>query len=143
MRKAYFIICLLVSCVIIYNCSAPKGTIRKQVGNPYPTRIFDSTPSVEYLNPEQSLKSFNLPAGYHLELVASEPMIKEPVAIAWDGNARMYVAEMLTRKEPYFKKMITGWQMLIWSINGVVLIGTWIIIFISPTTRCVSAIRMV
>ena len=96
MKKTYFIIGLLLLCVIIYNCSTPKGTIQNQVGNPYPTRIFDSTPSVEYLNPEQSLKSFNLPAGYHLELVASEPMIKEPVAIAWDGNARMYVAEMLT-----------------------------------------------
>src|SRR3546814_10176450 len=33
---------------------------------------------------------------YHLELVASEPMISEPVAIAWDGNGRMYVAEMNT-----------------------------------------------
>jgi glucose/arabinose dehydrogenase len=31
-----------------------------------------------------------------MELVASEPMIKEPVAIAWDGNARMYVAQMET-----------------------------------------------
>ena len=31
-----------------------------------------------------------------MELVASDPMIKEPVAIAWDGNARMYVAEMST-----------------------------------------------
>ncbi|HEY5969096.1 MAG TPA: c-type cytochrome [Chitinophagaceae bacterium] len=96
MKKAYLIIGLLLLCVIIYNCSTPKGTSQNMVGNPYPTRIFDSTPSVEYLNPEQSLKSFNLPAGYHLELVASEPMIKEPVAIAWDGNARMYVAEMLT-----------------------------------------------
>ncbi|MFI5131743.1 MAG: cytochrome C, partial [Chitinophagales bacterium] len=96
MKKAYFIIGLLFSCVIIYNCSEPKFTMQNQVGNPYPTRIFDSTPSVEYLDPEQSLKSFNLPAGYHLELVASEPMIKEPVAIAWDGNAKMYVAEMLT-----------------------------------------------
>ena len=96
MKKTYFIIGLLVSCVIIYNCSTPKATNQNQVGNPYPTRIFDSTPSVEYLNTDQSLKSFNLPAGYHLELVASEPMIKEPVAIAWDGNARMYVAEMLT-----------------------------------------------
>ena len=96
MKKAYFIIGLLFSCVIIYNCSVSKVTLQNQVGNPYPTRIFDSTPSVEYLDPEQSLKSFNLPAGYHLELVASEPMIKEPVAIAWDGNARMYVAEMLT-----------------------------------------------
>ena len=96
MKKTYFIIGLLLSCVIIYNCSTPKKQYRTRLANPYPTRIFDSTPSVEYLNPEQSLKSFNLPAGYHLELVASEPMIKEPVAIAWDGNARMYVAEMLT-----------------------------------------------
>ena len=37
-----------------------------------------------------------LPKGYHMELVASEPMIQDPVAITWDGNGRMYVAEMLT-----------------------------------------------
>ncbi|MDB5240908.1 MAG: cytochrome, partial [Spirosoma sp.] len=48
------------------------------------------------LTPEQSLKAFQVPRGYHMELVASEPMIHEPVAIAWDGNARMYVAEMDT-----------------------------------------------
>ena len=96
MKKIYFIIGLLVVCVIIYNCSEPKTIVKNNVGNPYPTRIFDSTPSLDYLTPEASMKTFNLPAGYHLELVASEPMIKEPVAIAWDGNARMYVAEMLT-----------------------------------------------
>ncbi len=96
MKKTYLITGLLALSVIIFNCSQPKGTLKNQVGNPYPTRFFDSTPSVEYLSPEQSLKTFNLPAGYHLELVASEPMIKEPVAIAWDGNAKMYVAEMLT-----------------------------------------------
>src|SRR5215210_2923305 len=59
-------------------------------------RVVDSNPSPTHLLPEQSLKTFNLPKGYHMELVASEPMIKEPVAIAWDGNAKMYVAEMLT-----------------------------------------------
>lgn len=96
MKKTYSIIGLLLLCGIIYNCSLPKNIVHNQVGNPYPTRTFDSTPSVEYLSPEASLKTFNLPSGYHLELVASEPMIKEPVAIAWDGNARMYVAEMLT-----------------------------------------------
>src|SRR5215212_261152 len=96
MKKTFSIIGLLLLCVIIYNCSEPKNSVQNQVGNPYPTRIFDSTPSVEYLSPEASLKTFNLPAGYHLEIVASEPMIKEPVAVAWDGNAKMYVAEMLT-----------------------------------------------
>src|SRR5215210_5423131 len=59
-------------------------------------RVVDSNPSPAHLLPDQSLKTFRLPKGYHLEVVASEPMIKEPVAIAWDGNARMYVAEMLT-----------------------------------------------
>ncbi|WP_121357431.1 DUF7133 domain-containing protein [Flavisolibacter nicotianae] len=96
MKKTFFIVGLCLLCATIYNCTESKHTVRNNVGTPYPTRIFDSTPSVEYLSPEQSLKSFNLPPGYHLELVASEPMIKEPVAIAWDGNAKMYVAEMLT-----------------------------------------------
>ncbi len=48
------------------------------------------------LTPEKSRLAFHVPAGYHIELVASEPMITEPVAIAWDGNARMYVAQMET-----------------------------------------------
>ncbi|MGY6647981.1 DUF7133 domain-containing protein [Wenyingzhuangia sp. IMCC45574] len=46
--------------------------------------------------PEESLNSFYLPKGYKIELVASEPMIDEPVTIAWDGDGRMYVAEMNT-----------------------------------------------
>src|SRR5215213_8676768 len=96
MKKTYCITGLLIVCVVVYNCSQPMNMMKNQVGNPYPTRTFDSTPSLEYLTPEASMKTFNLPAGYHLELVASEPMIKEPVAIAWDGNARMYVAEMRT-----------------------------------------------
>ena len=53
-------------------------------------------PSPAYLSPEESMKSFNLPEGYKLELVASESMLNEPVAIAWDGNGKMYVAEMCT-----------------------------------------------
>jgi mono/diheme cytochrome c family protein/glucose/arabinose dehydrogenase len=59
-------------------------------------RSVDDNPSPAHLTPEQSMRSFRLPKGYHLELVASEPMITEPVAIAWDGNARMYVAQMET-----------------------------------------------
>ncbi|HLL43131.1 MAG TPA: hypothetical protein VK369_08340 [Segetibacter sp.] len=59
-------------------------------------RVVDPNPSPAHLLPEQSLKTFRLPKGYRMELVASEPMIKEPVAIAWDGNARMYVAQMDT-----------------------------------------------
>ncbi|GAB3987181.1 hypothetical protein GCM10028807_06450 [Spirosoma daeguense] len=58
--------------------------------------VQDTNPPVEPLSPEVSIKKIQLPPGYHVELVASEPMVQEPVAIAWDGNGRMYVAEMNT-----------------------------------------------
>jgi len=63
---------------------------------PAPARpkIIDPNPSSAMLTPEQSMASMKLPAGYHLELVVSEPIIQEPVAIVWDGNGIMYVAEM-------------------------------------------------
>jgi glucose/arabinose dehydrogenase/mono/diheme cytochrome c family protein len=61
-----------------------------------PAPVFNAKPSPAYLSPEESLKTMYLPDGYHIELVASEPMIHQPVAIAWDGDGRMYVAEMIT-----------------------------------------------
>lgn len=63
---------------------------------PAPTAEELFTPPVPYLSPEQSLQHFHLPDGYRLELVVSEPEIREPVAIVFDGNGRMYVAEMRT-----------------------------------------------
>lgn len=51
---------------------------------------------VPMLSPEATLESFVVADGYRMELVACEPMIEEPVAMAWDGNGRMYVAEMRT-----------------------------------------------
>jgi putative heme-binding domain-containing protein len=49
-----------------------------------------------FYSPEESMKRIHLAPGYHLELVAAEPMIEEPVLCVWDGNSRMYVAEMRT-----------------------------------------------
>ena len=46
-------------------------------------------------SPEESMKRIEVPEGYKLELVASEPLINEPVIVTWDGNGRMYVAEMI------------------------------------------------
>ncbi len=46
------------------------------------------------LSPEEEAKTFVLPKGYRMELVLSDPIIKEPVVSVFDGNGRMYVAEM-------------------------------------------------
>lgn len=49
-----------------------------------------------FLSIEDARKSIELPEGYSLELVLSEPQIEEPVAMAWDGNGVLYVVEMRT-----------------------------------------------
>lgn len=61
-----------------------------------PALDFTPQKQVPYLSPEEFLKTVELPEGYSLELVLSEPQIKEPVAIAFDPNGAMYVAEMRT-----------------------------------------------
>lgn len=48
------------------------------------------------LTPKEAMARIKVPPGYHLELVASEPTIVHPVLCTWDGNGRMYVAEMRT-----------------------------------------------
>ena len=52
----------------------------------------DGTP---VLSPADELKTMTLPAGYRLELVASEPLVEDPVVIDWDGDGRLWVVEML------------------------------------------------
>lgn len=51
---------------------------------------------VPMLSPDDERKTIQLPDGYQLELVLSEPTIKEPMMAVFDGNGRMYVAEMRT-----------------------------------------------
>ncbi|WP_017444476.1 DUF7133 domain-containing protein [Gayadomonas joobiniege] len=51
---------------------------------------------IKGLTPQDSLATMQLQDGYIMELVAHEPMVEEPVLATFDGNGRMYVAEMLT-----------------------------------------------
>src|SRR4051794_15678460 len=44
-------------------------------------------------SPDEEMKTFFLPPGYRAELVASEPLIEEPILIDWDGAGRMWVIE--------------------------------------------------
>lgn len=46
------------------------------------------------LSPIEALQSFQLAEGFRLELAASEPQVADPIAIAFDENGRLYVAEM-------------------------------------------------
>src|SRR5213083_2384295 len=47
------------------------------------------------LSPQESLKSFHLSEDFHVELLAAEPQVFDPVEMAFDENGRIYVAEMI------------------------------------------------
>ncbi len=46
------------------------------------------------LSPTEALRSFQLAEGFRLEVAASEPNVTDPIAMAFDENGRLYVAEM-------------------------------------------------
>ncbi|MCG9792259.1 DUF7133 domain-containing protein [Flavobacterium algicola] len=84
----FFILLTLIVTCKAYKDSFERDSTGKIVVNP--------NPSPEPVSAEESMKLMAMQKGYHLELVASEPMVSEPVAIVWDGNGRMFVAEMNT-----------------------------------------------
>lgn len=63
---------------------------------------------------EASLSTFTLAPGFKIELIASEPLVRDPVDMTIDENGRMYVVEMIGVP---FKKNI-GKVMLLSDTNG-------------------------
>src|SRR4029077_12664122 len=63
--------------------------------SPY-AQASDSKPTANSgsLTPQEERGTFHLLPGFRIELVACEPNIVDPVAIAFDENGRLYVAEM-------------------------------------------------
>lgn len=48
---------------------------------------------------DQTLSDFVIQPGYHLELAASEPLVRDPVAMSFDEQGRMFVVEMCDYSE--------------------------------------------
>ncbi len=71
-----------------------RGTGDVTVDNPGA----DFTPKepIKPLPAQEEAKHFILPAGFHMELVLSDPTIINPSSIEWDGNGRMFITEMRT-----------------------------------------------
>jgi mono/diheme cytochrome c family protein/glucose/arabinose dehydrogenase len=51
-------------------------------------------PPAPVLSPSDALQSFKLQPGFRIELIASEPLVHDPVQIAFDPDGRLWVLEM-------------------------------------------------
>ena len=85
-------VCTVAVALLIYSCANDQ----KKIPVDFKRVVLDTNPPVKPLSPEESIKLIQLAPGFKVELVASEPMVQEPVGMAWDGNGRLYVVEMNT-----------------------------------------------
>lgn len=75
---------VLLTGAAIMSCSAQESL-----------KVTDSDmPRRAALSPSQALESFELEPGFSIELVAHEPQVTDPVAIAFDENGGLYALEM-------------------------------------------------
>lgn len=69
------------------NVPAPPEPLRAAAPPP--------PPHPSPLTPEEQAKTFGLPPGYEIELVASEPDVGKPITVAWDAAGRLWTMTAL------------------------------------------------
>ena len=77
---------VLTAAALIYGFQAPKAQ--------WPPPVQKIGAEAPALSVQDALKSFYLPPGYHLEVVAAEPMVSDPIVMDQDPDGRLYVVEM-------------------------------------------------
>ena len=77
---------MLTRLFILSLLLAPLGQARGQITKP--------TDAPNPLPPTESLKTVRLPDGFRLELVAAEPLIRQPSGVCWDAEGNLFVAEL-------------------------------------------------
>src|SRR5262245_59926506 len=64
------------------------------INRPWPPGVQPVGDTSPPLAPADAVKTFYLPPGYRMELVASEPLVQNPTAVDWDPSGRLWVVEM-------------------------------------------------
>jgi len=78
------VVALTVACGATLAAQRPAWPVPVQ-------KVADISPA---LSPEDEQKTLFLPPGYHVELVAAEPLVSDPIWVDFDADGRMYVLEM-------------------------------------------------
>jgi mono/diheme cytochrome c family protein/glucose/arabinose dehydrogenase len=65
-----------------------------QSGPRWPPPVRKTAEKAPVLTPQQEHATIVVPPGYRVELVASEPLVVDPIVIDFDGDGRMWVVEM-------------------------------------------------
>lgn len=73
-------------------------------------------PRIPPTEPAAALRTFKIHAGFHLDPIAVEPLVTDPVAAVYDADGALYVVEM--RGYPYPEKTPSGKVVRLEDANG-------------------------
>jgi mono/diheme cytochrome c family protein/glucose/arabinose dehydrogenase len=92
-RGAALIVLRSIACLLL--AAAAPAQRGDQPGEPQPPLPADLVvPPAPVLSAAQAQASFTLPEGLRIELVASEPLVEDPVAMTFGPDGRLWVVEM-------------------------------------------------
>jgi mono/diheme cytochrome c family protein/glucose/arabinose dehydrogenase len=91
MRRLLF----LTGILLASSAAAQIGDVQDKPGEVQELQVPpERIPAAPALTPAEAMKTFTVAPGYRLELAAADPLVQEPVAIAFSPDGRMWVAEM-------------------------------------------------
>ena len=61
---------------------------------PKPKSLAEELPRIKAVEAQRAAATFAVQHGFRLELVASEPLVADPVDACFDADGRLYVAQM-------------------------------------------------
>ncbi|TDJ70336.1 MAG: dehydrogenase, partial [Planctomycetota bacterium] len=80
---------------LILPCALASAQNGDRAGEEQPDLPADlAIPAAPVLTPGEERATFALPPGFSIELVAAEPLVHDPVAMAFDEDGRIWVVEM-------------------------------------------------
>ncbi|MCL6502408.1 MAG: c-type cytochrome [Pirellulales bacterium] len=81
------------ACLLICLAAVQTGPARLPAAEPEED-LSAELPRIPPVEPAEALDTFVVQPGFQLEVVAAEPLVNDPVAVDFDADGRMYVAEM-------------------------------------------------
>ena len=85
----------LASCLAAFLLLVPHASAQAKKADPGDEMLKKLTiPPAPVVPPEKAIGTFKLAPGYRIELVAAEPLVHDPIAMAFDPDGRLWVCEM-------------------------------------------------
>jgi putative membrane-bound dehydrogenase-like protein len=81
---------LIAACIAQPGFAAGAEGVEDSLDRDYAAEL----PRIPAVEPADALATFEVHPGFRMELVAAEPLVRDPIAMAWDERGRMFVVEM-------------------------------------------------